>query len=327
MLSLLRRRTPPLLAGLCFAVAMAWAADPEIVSVEKVWDKGGHNAFTDLVRFDDRWFLTFREADGHVRGDGTIRVIVSKDGEAWESAALLTEDGVDLRDPKLSITPDNRLMLLMGGSIYRDGEYKGRRPRVSFSSDGKSWTKPEPVLAEGDWLWRLTWHDRTGYGASYYRQGDKLGCTLYKTADGLRYEKVVDWDVDGCTETTLRFELDGTMFATVRGEGDPKMGFIGRSRPPYADWSWKAVGQRFGGQEFTILPNGQMWAGSRHYGEKQTTVVGRMTADSYEPLLTLPSGGDTSYPGMVYHDGLLWMSYYSSHEGKTNIYLAKIRLR
>ena len=30
-------------------------------------------------------------------------------------------------------------------------------------------------------------------------------------------------------------------------------------------------------------------------------------------------------PGMVWHDDLLWMSYYSSHEGRTSIYLAKIR--
>ena len=43
-------------------------------------------------------------------------------------------------------------------------------------------------------------------------------------------------------------------------------------------------------------------------------------------FLALPSGGDTSYPGLVWHDGLLWVSYYASHEGKTSIYLAKVRL-
>ncbi len=41
--------------------------------------------------------------------------------------------------------------------------------------------------------------------------------------------------------------------------------------------------------------------------------------------LQLPSGGDTSYAGMAWHDGLLWISYYSSHEGKANIYLAKVK--
>jgi hypothetical protein len=45
-----------------------------------------------------------------------------------------------------------------------------------------------------------------------------------------------------------------------------------------------------------------------------------------EPILRLPSGGDTSYPGLVWHDNLLWVSYYSSHEGKTNIYLAKVHV-
>ena len=44
-----------------------------------------------------------------------------------------------------------------------------------------------------------------------------------------------------------------------------------------------------------------------------------------KPLLRLPSGGDTSYPGMVWHNDQLWISYYSSHEEKTSIYLAKVR--
>ncbi len=52
-----------------------------------------------------------------------------------------------------------------------------------------------------------------------------------------------------------------------------------------------------------------------------------MTRDGgYEPALTLKSGGDTSYAGLVWYDGLLWMSYYSSHEGKSAIYLAKIKV-
>jgi hypothetical protein len=43
-------------------------------------------------------------------------------------------------------------------------------------------------------------------------------------------------------------------------------------------------------------------------------------------VLTLPSGGDTSYAGMVWHDGVLWVSYYASHEGKTAIYLARVKV-
>ena len=43
-------------------------------------------------------------------------------------------------------------------------------------------------------------------------------------------------------------------------------------------------------------------------------------------LLKLPSGGDCSYPGLVFYQNELWVSYYSSHEGKTAIYLARVAL-
>ena len=38
---------------------------PEIVSVRKIWDQAPHNAFTDLIRFQGKWFCIFREADFH----------------------------------------------------------------------------------------------------------------------------------------------------------------------------------------------------------------------------------------------------------------------
>jgi hypothetical protein len=47
-------------------------------------------------------------------------------------------------------------------------------------------------------------------------------------------------------------------------------------------------------------------------------------ASKLTEVLPLPSGGDTSYAGMAIHDGLLWVSYYASHEDKTQIYLAKL---
>jgi hypothetical protein len=46
----------------------------------------------------------------------------------------------------------------------------------------------------------------------------------------------------------------------------------------------------------------------------------------FTECLALPSGGDTSYAGLVVRHGVLWVSYYASHEGKTNIYLAKVKI-
>src|SRR3954451_15331958 len=98
--------------GVALSASPAPAAGPEIVSVKKIWDQGKHNAFTDLIRWHDKWYCSFREADAHVGGDGQLRLLVSDDGDNWQSAALIGEKGIDLRDPKLSITPDDRLMIV-----------------------------------------------------------------------------------------------------------------------------------------------------------------------------------------------------------------------
>ena len=83
------------IAACAVALSTATAAPPEIVSVKKIWDQGKHNAFTDLIRWRDKWYCTFREADGHVGGDGQIRVLESDDGDKWQSVALVSEAGVE----------------------------------------------------------------------------------------------------------------------------------------------------------------------------------------------------------------------------------------
>ncbi len=61
--------------------------EPKLVEAKRIWDQAPHNAFTDLIRFKGEWFFVFREGQGHVSPDGALRVITSKDGKAWASAA------------------------------------------------------------------------------------------------------------------------------------------------------------------------------------------------------------------------------------------------
>jgi hypothetical protein len=307
-------------------------SSPTIVSVARIWDGGAHNAFTDLIRWRDRWYCTFREGDEHVGGDGRIRVLVSADGDTWRSAALVGEEGIDLRDPKFSITPDDRLMIVAGGSVYEGKRYLGRQPRVMFSTDGDTWSTPQRVLEEGDWLWRVTWHDGRAYGVSYRTPpGDssEWALSLLSSTDGRTFDRVTALSVPGRpNETTLRFMPDGEMVALVRREAGDRLAWIGRSRAPYTTWTWRDTNHQVGGPNFVRLPDGALWATGRSYPGGPKTVVARMTLDGgYEPVLTLPSGGDTSYAGMVWHRDLLWVSYYASHEGKTAIYLARVKVR
>jgi hypothetical protein len=319
---------------LLFALASVGqpAQAPTLVSVARIWDSGGHNAFTDLIRFRNRWYCTFREGDAHVGGDGRIRVLVSDDGEKWTSAALIGEAGIDLRDPKVSIMPDGRLMMVAGGSVYEGKRYLGRQPRVLFSSDGSTWTNPQRILAEGDWLWRVTWHEGRAYGVTYKNAPGGSGewmAELVSSADGKTFEHVTTFSIpDKPNETTLRFMPDGEMIALVRREAGNRSAWLGRSRAPYRAWTWRETPHSIGGPNFIQLPDGTLWASGRSAQDGgPKTALGHLTVDGmYDPTLTLPSGGDTSYAGMVWHEGVLWVSYYASHEGKTAIYLARVKV-
>ena len=306
------------------------AASPTVISVTRIWDGGAHNAFTDLIRWRDRWYCTFREGDDHVGGDGRIRVLVSTDGEKWTSAARVAEAGVDLRDPKLSITPDNRLMIVAGGSVYRESVIWAASRGYCSRRTAKHGVLPQRILEEGDWLWRVTWHDGRAYGVTYRTLPDassEWALTLVSSADGRAFDRVTTLSVPGRpNETTLRFMPDGEMVALVRREAGDRSAWLGRSRAPYTNWTWRELAHQVGGPNFIRLPDGALWASGRSYPGGPKTVVARMTLDGgYEPVLTLPSGGDTSYAGMVWHADLLWVSYYSSHEGKTAIYLARVK--
>ena len=120
-------KTSVLLALLFLLTRFGIAAEPQ-VDVRKIWDAAPHNAFTDLARFHDEWFCVFREAEAHVGGDGKVRVIVSRDGESWTSAALIAEDGIDLRDPKICVTPDERLIDRKSTRLNSSHERLSRMP-------------------------------------------------------------------------------------------------------------------------------------------------------------------------------------------------------
>ena len=76
------------------------------------------------------------------------------------------------------------------------------------------------------------------------------------------------------------------------------------------------------------LPNGRFLAAVRLYDKQVRTSLCWLDPEkgTLSEALRLPSGGDTSYAGLVWHDEMLWVSYYSSHEGKTSIYLAKVKV-
>ncbi len=328
-------------------MSMELLAQPEedIVEIKKIWDKAGHNAFTDITFFKGKFYVVFREGDGHIpnednTGNGKIRILTSTDTEYWESAGVLELKGIDLRDPKISVTPKNRLMILYGGSEYDHRELKGYNPYVSFSdAAGKKFSDPEPVELDEriktghDWLWRVTWYDKVGYGVVYQSQENdgkkQFKAYLVKTTKGVEYELITELELDGSpTEATVRFLSGAEMMIVMRRDGGDKMGMIGTSKAPYTDWSWEKMDYRLGGPDFEVIPINKILIGTRIYGEDgaYTALLLGKKGEKFREVMRFPSGGDTSYPGMYSIGGYVWFTYYSSHEGKASIYYTRIPL-
>ena len=124
------------------------------------------------------------------------------------------------------------------------------------------------------------------------------------------------------------FREDDTCYCLLRRDGTPSNGLLGIASPPYTEWQWKDLGKRIGGPHMLRVPNGRIIAVVRLLdGEAHTSLCWLdPKAGTLDEFLKLPSGGDTSYAGLAWHDGRLWVSYYSSHETRTSIYLAKVRV-
>ncbi|GAB3925509.1 sialidase family protein [Larkinella terrae] len=327
----------------CSAPVLAQdAVFPDYVKVTKIWDQPPHSAFTDLVLFNNAFYCTFREGFSHVdtTNSGKVRVLKSNDGKSWSSVALLAIPKIDLRDPKLTVTPDKKLMVTMAGAVFASLNNKNKvqriAPMVSFSdTKGANFSAPQkstldPAISPSkDWIWRTTWYNGTGYAIDYQVVTDDHWVVyLLKTKDGIKYDKVSDLDVSGKpNESTIRFDKNGNMLVLIRRESEDQMGIMAESKAPYTNWTYHKMTIRLGGPNFLFLNENRLVIGSRNYASpnKMALYLTDRTGN-ISKIIPFPSSGDASYPGMVIHQNKLWVSYYSTHDGKSAIYLAEVPL-
>lgn len=294
----------------------------------RISDAAPHSAFTDLIQHKGQWICVFREGRGHVSADGSIRVLTSKDGAKWQSLAELKQPNLDLRDPKITHTPKGELMLTAAAAHRAtDGQRDvDHDTMVWFSKDGRNWSDPAKIGDANYWLWRATWHKNQVLMVGYPTTPGNNATRLYSSTDGRHFETLVPELVkEGFSnESTIIFQKDGTALCLMRRDGKGFNGLLGSAKPPYKDWKWVDVGARIGGPNFIELPNGRLIGVVRLYdGKTRTSIVELNPNGGIKELEKLPSNGDSSYAGLVWRKGELWISYYSSHEGKTSIYLAR----
>lgn len=299
-----------------------------------LWKNAKHSAFTDLCEFSGNLYCCFREATNHVSQDGRIVVVrVNTEGEKLQSWFISFEN-VDLRDPKLTINAEGKLILLAYGRRFdQNGNWEYSKPLCWFSANGESWSGEHWFGDKNWWLWRLTYHNNTAYGFAYNRTAQTLN--LY-SGDPLRAIHVVKYSVLGLqthglgypNESDICFNKNGKAFAVVRRDADSFSAQFGISTPPYQQWQWHDLGQYIGApaimlwDEKNLLVSGRIWR-----NQQLKTAIWKLNIEMkrLSLLVELESAGDNSYPGLVRDDQDLYVSYYSSHvDNISAIYLTKI---
>jgi hypothetical protein len=304
-----------------------------VADVRCIYDPGCHCAFTDIIRWRDRLYVAFREGINHsVQHSGQIVVLSSADlGRSFQPHARLANDH-DLRDPHFYAAPD-RLFLAIPSWIVPDPDrgvpQRVRTSHIGHSDNGVEWTVRKLEEPAGRTLWRpRPGPDGAWYAAAYApaRESDDYGVMLYRSSDGIEWERVSDIHMeDKSNETELCFLPDGDLLALVRREEEPRFPLLARSSPPYATWKKTGCDQFLQGPLLERLPDGTLLVVGRSPEpiDRATPIGPSCVTRGFELnidtgkltyLFTLPSGGDTSYAGLCHlGDGEALVSYYSGH--------------
>jgi hypothetical protein len=337
-------------------VASAHAAGPPEVTVSnirRVFHNGEHNAFTDLARFRDQLYLTFRSCpDGHMVNNTASVIIMrsSDDGATWRQVHRFSVKDRDTRDPHFLVFRD-RLFVYTGtwysgpGKIEpKDYDMNRMLGFAAWSDDGTAWNSP--VLLEGTfghYIWRaasfggkayLCGRRKPGFDIGPKGEGDKVQSLMLESDDGLIWKKRASFAESAGDETAFLFGQDGDVLAIGR-HGGGKNAQLLRSKPPYIEWDRKSLDRPVGG------PLLAKWGDHIIVGGRKTTKeAGAKTSlcwlvgDELKEFAELPSGGDNSHPGFVaLSNTRALVSYYSSHEkdetGRTvtAIYMADLTLK
>lgn len=316
------------------------------VYIKTVWADGRHNGFPGIAKFDEHYYVTFRNADSHKAGENTkILVVRSKadDLAKWEQVAELP-DPRDCRDPLLFVAGD-RLRLV----------WHSKEDWTSDTADGVTWTPTKALdtefvqptaeskltfTSERRWLFRI----RRGPDGAYYSLGrcgitaddsrGTFGLILYRSTDGFTFKAMNTYGYGptrgmakaGGTgwghEADVGWKADGTMVAAIRNGGP---GVITTAPPPYEEWTplpntnWPD----FGGPALHTTAGGGMLVAARETPKERPSgtypaklVVRSVTNAGATNPVYIPSSGDCGYSsfaeGRTPNEVLL--CYYSSHE-------------
>ena len=144
-------------AGACSLFLSAWLVGAEskpslqVENIRRVFHNGEHNAFTDLVRWRDKFWLTFRSSsDGHMNfTSGSVIVMVSDDAKSWRQVHRFSVQHRDTRDPHFLVFKDKLFVFTGTAQVVKDGkgqtDWNSHFGYASWTKNGTDWATPRSL--------------------------------------------------------------------------------------------------------------------------------------------------------------------------------------
>ena len=342
-------------AGLILSTATVLPAPadlPEVrvESVRRVFHNGEHNAFTDLIHWRSKFWLTFRSCPGGHGVDRSASIIVlrSDDAQKWEPVHRFSVPDRDTRDPHF-LDFKGRLFVYTGtwwsgvdGNLPRERyDINKHLGFAAWTEDGETWSAPQQLEGTyGHYIWRAAAHDGTAYLCARRKRGytekesgaggvEIMESAVLESDDGLNWRFLSLFQETRGNETAFRFLEDGSVLAVSRAGS--KKAQLAKAKQPYQSWARRDLPTYIGGPLLARWGDRWIVGGRRSTGHGPRTTLYWLAADQLHPFAELPSDGDNSYPGFVELDnGNGLVSWYSSHEKDENgrtmtaIYLAEL---
>lgn len=322
----------------------------EIVGTKMIWDQARINRDSDLARFKDRWFVVCQETPFEASTEAALRVISSKDGDQWESVALIKSPtpGRNLYRPSFSLTPDGRLMIVAQGAMRWENFDKSKpepTPRrlamAWFSKDGVAWSEPTPITGPNGYaLNRVVWNKGVALG---FARGEDCGnwdVNLHSSRDGKHFESLFARHFDNETRPgTLAMIVDGdqahclmSRYSANEVTGQQthypwKTGLLGTAKGPYYDeWEWNAINVPVAHANLLRLPDQRIIAVAGLNDPEYRTSLCEfdLATRKLTEFLELPK--EWHRVSLAHHDGHLWASYHVEHAVNEDVHLAKVKL-
>jgi hypothetical protein len=299
----------------------------ELNEYNRVTNGDRHNAFTDLAYWNGHYYLCYREGATHSSMDGEIVVLRSSDFRNWSPCGRLKTLGDD-RDPHFALTPDALYVYfgvwdLQHGDGNTPTDRGAIRSHVAWTGDGTRWSKVHAIHTPRWWVWRVRWHEDRFYGIAYTAFRPKppeREIRLLISEDGLDWrEHAIIATERGPSESDFWFNADGSLNVISRMTDESNEAFWYRSDPSLKEWTGTGVGAVIHSPAVARWEDRVFVAGRGKDGGVWVTRLWELKDGRADELLTLPSGGDTAYPGLIVAPDAptLLISWYSQHETRT----------